>query len=103
MDRGELKMDGLTLKQITPKELRDRYHVQNGKRGHFFDRSTMNFFGDTWGNYGCQPVLVKCKYSDEISQAHELFRRLPVNGGLFDSRFFTDEGKLLIGVEKYES
>jgi len=58
--------------------LKYNYEINN-KKGHFFDRKTMNFFGDTMRNYG---VITH-------EAAYELHRKSPVNGGLCGSTFFT--------------
>jgi hypothetical protein len=55
-----------------------QFHIPSG---HFFDRKTMRFFGDTMRNYGVR----------DADTHWELFRRSPVKHGLIDSRWF-DKG-----------
>lgn len=37
---------------MTPSELKEKY-LEHNPTGHFFDRKTMAFFGDTMKNFGC--------------------------------------------------
>lgn len=54
-----------------------RYYVmQTGS--HYFDRSSMKFFGDTMANYGVR----------DAGNAWELHRIRPVKHGLTNSAFF---------------
>ena len=55
-----------------------KYHVsQTGS--FFFDRKSMQFFGDTMANYGVR------SYNFEL---WELYRKKPVKHGLKDSAYF---------------
>lgn len=67
----------------TPYDLKSFYEaeVADGKiiGGHFFDRETMRFFGDTMKNYGLR------SYNEKT---WELYRRKPVKHGLDASAFF---------------
>jgi len=66
-----------------------RMHVNNGTDSHFFDRSSMRFFGDRMSNYGVcsQPVRVVTG-SGGIYECWELYRRHPVKHGLQNSAYF---------------
>ncbi len=57
--------------------------VQNDNNSHYFDRSTMRFFGDTMRNYGI-------KHHNKGTNNHciELYRRNPVKHGLQSSHYF---------------
>lgn len=59
-------------------------YQQNNPNGHFFDRKTMKFFGDTMRNFG-----VRRTEDGNI----ELYRRKPVMHGLQKSHYFTPDGK----------
>lgn len=67
------------MKTPTPSQL--RYHV-TATGSHYFSRATMQFFGDTMRNYGTRAAIVDGR------PAVELYRRLPVNGGLRESAYF---------------
>ena len=65
---------------MTPSEL--KYEVQ--KRGsHFFDRKTMQFFGDTMKNCGCQKITIKTNWDADSKycevpidvEVYELYRK----------------------------
>jgi len=69
---------------MTPSELKFKYQ-QNNPDGHFFDRATMRFFGDTMKNYGIR----------DAGTHWALYRKRPVKHGLksihyFDKRTFCD-------------
>ena len=57
---------------------------------HFFERSSMRFFGDTMANYYTpkNPVQVKCNDGNFV-QCWELQRRKPVKHGLCESAYFS--------------
>lgn len=57
---------------------------------HFFERSSMKFFGDTMANYYVpkQPVQVKQR-DGSLVQCWELQRRKPVIHGLNKSAYFS--------------
>lgn len=63
---------------MTPSKLKAHYQQANPD-GHFFDRKTMQFFGDTMANYGV------CEGPENT---WELYRRRPVKHGLHSSAFF---------------
>lgn len=63
---------------MTPSELRHQYQYHN-KDGHFFDYSTMRFFGDTMKNYR---VI-------DRGNCWELARKKSVNGNLKSSTYFS--------------
>jgi len=71
---------------MTPSEL--KYNVT--KTGsHFFDESSMQFFGDTMHNYGvrAQPLSI----IDDNGVTHsvwELYRKRPVKHGLNNPTYF---------------
>lgn len=72
---------------MTPSEL--KAHVSTGNDSHFFERSSMRFFGDTMKNYGVRanPVTVETYSGDQVV-CWELYRRRPVKHGLTRSAFF---------------
>jgi hypothetical protein len=55
-----------------------KYQYQERGNGHFFDRKTMAFFGDTMANYGVR----------DRGDYWELYRRRPVKHGLQKSAYF---------------
>jgi len=65
-------------------ELKQLYEFNN-PQGHFFDRKTMRFFGDTMTNFGvCDAGHVKSmtERGIELVEAWDLYRKRPVNGGM---------------------
>tara|TARA_R110002020_G_scaffold428322_1_gene637880 strand:- start:1001 stop:1270 length:270 start_codon:yes stop_codon:yes gene_type:complete len=67
-------------------------HEYKNKDSHFFDRSSMRFFGDTMSNYVCSSKTVEINtYSDGIIVCYELRRKKPVKRGLQSSAFFCAE------------
>jgi hypothetical protein len=64
---------------MTPSEL--KYNVEQ-TGSHFFDRSSMRFFGDTIRNYGVRQATVNG------IEAWELYRKRPVKHGLRKSAYF---------------
>ena len=86
---------------MTASELKYLYQQNDG--GHFFDRETMRFFGDTMSNYGVRNVKVFDKYPDindaEPFEALELYRRRPVKHGLTSSKYFEKNGVELNSVQ----
>ncbi len=57
---------------------------------HFFDRSSMKFFGDTMANYYVPVGTVQVENClGEVSECWELQRRKPVKHGLSSSAYFT--------------
>ena len=73
--------------KMTASEL--KYQYNNHVGGHFFDRSSMKFFGDTMGNYYVPAATVEIEtWSGETHTCYELQRRKPVKGGLTESAYF---------------
>jgi hypothetical protein len=69
---------------MTVLELRHLYE-RNNPGGHFFDRETMRFFGDTMSNFGVRDggeVNTLTEKGIEKAEVWELYRRRPVKGGL---------------------
>jgi hypothetical protein len=54
---------------------------------HFFDHTTMKFFGDTMRNYGVRETVIDT-YSEKNVAVYELYRRHAVKHGLTDSAYF---------------
>lgn len=77
----------------TASDLKYMYEKMNPE-GHFFDRSTMKFFGDTMSNYYVplhkgKARLVKVLQSDgTIANCYALQRKRPVKGGLTSTAYF---------------
>ena len=79
---------------MTPSKLKRAYQEADPE-GHYFERATMRFFGDSMANYGVRSA----------GEYWELFRKRPVNGGLSDSHYFhkatlrttSDPGKNPVG------
>ena len=61
---------------MTPSELKYQYEQKQG--GHFFDRKTMNFFGDTMKNFG----------GCDAGTHWKLYRKRAVKYGVKSSFFF---------------
>jgi len=61
---------------VNPSDLKREYEKRH--HGLFFDRKTMQFFGDTLKNYGVR----------DAGDRWELFRKKPVKFGIQASRFF---------------
>lgn len=84
----------------TPSQLKG--FVQNGTDSHFFDRSSMKFFGDTMRNYGVRHVTIE-RRDGEVAKAVELYRRMPVKGRLQNSAYFMasdiDSARRVFGQE----
>ena len=74
-------------RKMTPSEL--KYNVEQ-TGSHFFERSSMKFFGDTMANYGvrAKPVTVET-WDSEPALCWELYRKKPVKHGLNTSAFFS--------------
>ena len=66
---------------MTPSELKISILAHNPD-SHFFDRKTMQFFGDTMRNYGVRKAEI------EGVAVWELYRKRPVKQGLKSSAFF---------------
>lgn len=85
---------------MTPSEL--KYNVQtNNTESHYFERSSMKFFGDTMANYGVRSAEVVTNYDangdwvgDEggvTVQVWDLYRKRAVKHGLKDSVYFAKD------------
>lgn len=67
-------------------------HESRHPNSHFFDRKTMQFFGDTMRNYGISKTVLQT--ADAATglivpvAVWELFRRKPVKAGVQSSAFF---------------
>lgn len=66
------------MTKMTPAYLKHQYQYHNPD-GHYFDRQTLKFFGDTMANY---------KVTDR-GHVWELARKKAVNGGLKTSCYFS--------------
>lgn len=76
--------------KMTASEL--KYRVESaGKDPHFFERSTMKFFGDTMRNYGVRDAGEIKTVSGDMVPAWELYRRRAVKHGLKASAYFNKE------------
>ena len=65
-----------------------KYEIeQHRHESHFFDRKTMQFFGDRMSNYGVRQTVVKTYDKAEVP-VWELYRRRPVKHGLHSSAYF---------------
>ena len=84
---------------MTPSDL--KFHVQqaNGD-SHYFDRTSMRFFGDTMANYGVRSDVVVTNYNangDYVGEGGvsvevwELYRKRAVKHGLKDSVYFAKD------------
>lgn len=58
-----------------------RKYYEHNPEGHFFDKDTMKFFGDTRSNYAVT----------EHETMWELRRKLPVRAGLQNSAWFSKD------------
>lgn len=86
---------------MTVYELKRLYYLNNPD-GHYFDRETMRFFGDSMRNFGLRDVGKIKRLNFTSGEAEEidavlLYRRHPVNGGLHgDMDFFRkDTGQVV--------
>lgn len=77
---------------FSPKELKYRIEESTGRK-NFFNPGTMRFFGDTMRNYGVRTLKIG---DDEI---FELYRKKPVNGGLFTSRYFNSKDYRIVSLK----
>lgn len=75
------------LVPLTPADLKAR--VEQGSDSHFFEPSTMRFFGDTMANYGvsARPVTVTT-HGGTVAECWQLYRRRKVRSGLSGSAYF---------------
>jgi len=70
--------------KMLPCEL--KFNVQN-TGSVFFTRESMKFFGDTMKNYGVRSTMINTSTRKNV-EVWELFRRMPVKGGLQSSAYF---------------
>jgi hypothetical protein len=79
-------------------------YERNNPEGHYFDRKTMRFFGDTMANFGVRDGgKVKTLTDNGVEEVAvwELYRRRPVNGLHGFAAFFRkDNGKKLSNWKK---
>ena len=73
---------------MTPYELKHEVIAHNPDT-KFFDRKTMQFFGDTMANYGCRKATVLTHHGTH--DVWELWRKRPVKNGLKRSAYFCRE------------
>lgn len=81
-------MPNTNTKQVmTASELKYRYNEK--QQGHFFDRTSMKFFGDTMMNYyvARRPVFVSTCSNDRV-KCWELQRKRPVKHGMSANAYF---------------
>lgn len=77
------------VKRMTVSELKYHYQLAN-PNGHFFDRKTMSFFGDTMSNYGVRANTVNVReYDGNIVECFVLYRRRATKHGLTGSAYFS--------------
>jgi hypothetical protein len=76
---------------MTASELKYLYE-KNNPEGHFFDRDTMRFFGDTMSNFGVRDAGEKMVVSTSGIEYNvglwELYRKRPVKYGLHGHCFY---------------
>lgn len=88
---------GKGLNTMTSAELRYKIE-QSREEPFFFDRKTMQFFGDTMGNYGVRETVIDT-YSEKAIPVYELYRRRPVKHGLKASAYFRKDTLARVFVE----
>jgi hypothetical protein len=91
---------------MTVSELKYLYE-KNNPSGHFFDRSTMRFFGDTMRNFGVSDggkIKTLAENGMEEVEVWRLYRRRPVKCGLhgFCRYFRKDSGSEVFTYELKE-
>jgi len=87
---------------MAPSELKWLYEMNNPE-GFFFCRKTMGCFGDRMDNFGVRDAgKIKTGYPREEVDAWELYRKNPVEGGLYGTvaYFRKDNGQILCGVKR---
>jgi hypothetical protein len=88
---------------MTASELK-RLYERNNPEGHYFDRKTMRFFGDTMGNFGVRDggkVRTITDSGVEEVETWELYRKRPVYGLYgFVTLFRKDNGNELSDWKK---
>lgn len=70
---------------MTPGELKYQYQLHNPD-GHFFDRKTMAFFGDTMRNFRVRAACIETM--DGSRDVWELYRAKPVKRDLAKPHYF---------------
>jgi len=67
-----------------------KFKVERGPDSHFFERSSMNFFGDTMANYGvrAQTQTIKSWSEPEGVECYVLYRKKPVKMSMQDNAYF---------------
>ena len=63
-------------------------HIEYNPESHFFDRKSMQFFGDTMRNYAVSKKTVNVQTREGIIECWELRRLRAVKHGLNSSAFF---------------
>jgi hypothetical protein len=58
---------------------------------HYFDRSSMKFFGDTLKNFGIRKKTIMNRRDRKTYLVWELYRKRPVKRGLKNSAYFDCE------------
>lgn len=66
------------MKAPTPAKVRSEYIARN--HGHYFDRSTMRFFGDTMKSFGCRMFEGKPVWYRKLLSPINVFGRLKLSG-----------------------
>jgi hypothetical protein len=84
---------------MTASRLKDLY-CWNNPEGHFFDRNTMRFFGDTMRNFGVRDYgSLTAMERGGIAEIDvwELYRKRPVAGGMYGhcAYFRKDNGQVV--------
>lgn len=75
--------------RMTASDLKWKYQMKHPD-GHFFDRETMKFFGDTMSNYGVRANTVNVVESDgNVVECYVLYRRRATKHGLTRSAYFS--------------
>lgn len=72
---------------MTSSELKAKVEASR-EEPYFFERKTMQFFGDTMRNYGVRETVITTNLDEKNVAVYELFRRRPVKHGLKDSAYF---------------
>lgn len=84
---------------MKPSDLKYNVKASNDE-SHYFDRSSMKFFGDTMANYGVRSAIVKSCYDaagnftvheGQDVEVWELYRKRAVKHGLKDSVYFAKD------------
>ena len=67
-----------------------KFHYEQAQGGHFFDRGSMKFFGDTMSNFGvrAQTEFVQTYSQEEPIECYVLYRRKKTSKGMYKSAYF---------------